>query len=275
MTAAGIAKTPRLILPVSNRTRSVRAFFAILRRDVAVTLKEFPLFLAQVLLQPLFFLLIFAKILTGLGYTSPNYQAVLFPGLVALATTITGIQSTAMALVSEFSWSKEIEDRLLAPLPTFGVSLEKLAFGALRSMIASVIMFPIGIIVLGGVPFHVGTLPLLVGTVIFGSIVGAAIGLTLGTFVPAEKINMMFALVFTPLLFSGSTQYPWLSLGNIRWFQVLSAMNPITYVSEGMRGALSPDIPHIPGLVDFAALVALTLLFSAIGMVGFRRRALS
>ena len=40
------------------------------------------------------------------------------PGLVALTAVITGMQTLAFPLVAEFGWTREIEDRLLAPMPT-------------------------------------------------------------------------------------------------------------------------------------------------------------
>src|SRR5581483_6534985 len=46
---------------------------AILRRDMYVTGREFPIFLAQVILQPLFLLFVFGKVLTQLGYARPGY----------------------------------------------------------------------------------------------------------------------------------------------------------------------------------------------------------
>ena len=32
----------------------------------------------------------------------------------------------------------------------------------------------------------------------------------------------MFALVLTPLLFTGASQYPWASLDHLRWFQLVT-----------------------------------------------------
>jgi ABC-2 type transport system permease protein len=49
-----------------------RAFSAVLRRDVFVTWSELPVFLAQVILQPLFLLFVFGKVLGALGYTRGN-----------------------------------------------------------------------------------------------------------------------------------------------------------------------------------------------------------
>ena len=87
--------------------------------------------------------------LTQLGYARPGYEQVLFPGLVALAAVLTGLQSTALPLVIEFSYSNEIEDRLLAPLPTGAVAVEKVVFAAMRACVAAAVMFPVGIWILG------------------------------------------------------------------------------------------------------------------------------
>ena len=85
---------------------------------------------------------------------------------------------------------------------------------------------------------------------------------------------MTFALVLTPLLFTGSSQYPWPSLAHIRWFQVVSALNPMTYVSEGLRGLMAPSVPHMQTWICFVVAVGSLVVLTAIGMVGFLRRAL-
>ena len=251
-----------------------RTGLAILRRDLFVTGREFPVFLAQVILQPLFLLFVFGKVLTELGYARPGYQQVLFPGLVALAAVLTGLQSTALPLVIEFSYSNEIEDRLLAPLPVGAVAVEKVVFAAMRGLVAAAVMFPIGVWILGSVPWQASTGVAVVVMMVLGSLLGAAMGLILGTYVPPNRINVTFALVLTPLIFTGSSQYPWPSLGHIRWFQVVSACNPMTYVSEGLRGLMVPSVPHIDTWACFVVAVAYLLVLMLIGMYGFNRRAL-
>ena len=84
--------------------------------------------------------------------------------------------------------------------------------------------------------------------IVLGALLGAAMGLILGTYVPPNRISVTFTLVLTPLIFTGSSQYPWPSLGHIRWFQVVSALNPMTYVSEGLRGLMAPERPPHPDL---------------------------
>jgi ABC-2 type transport system permease protein len=251
-----------------------RAFLAILRRDLYVTGREFPFFLAQVILQPLFLLFVFGKVLTQLGYARPGYVDVLFPGLVALSAVLTGFQSTALPLVIEFSYSNEIEDRLLAPLPIGAVALEKVVVSAMRGAIAAAVMFPIGLWLLGSIPWSAGAAVGVSVMTVLGALIGAAMGLVLGTFVSPNRINLTFALVTTPLLFTGSSQYPWPSLTHIRWFQIVSALNPMTYVSEGLRGLMAPNVPHIQTWICFVAAIGSLVVLTAVGMVGFLRRAL-
>lgn len=253
---------------------SARVFVAVLGRDLFVTGRELPIFLAQVVLQPLFLLFVFGKILTELGYAQRGYAQVLFPGLVALAAVLTGLQSTALPLVIEFSYTNEIEDRLLAPLPLGLVAVEKIVFASLRALTAALVMFPVGVWILGGIPWHARSADTAIAVLILGCLMGSALGLVLGTLVPPNRINIMFALILTPLLFTGASQYPWPSLVHLRWFQVVTALNPLTYVSEGLRGAMTPWVPHIPAWICVAVLVGWTLALSALGMWGFFRRSL-
>jgi ABC-2 type transport system permease protein len=251
-----------------------RVFLAVLRRDVYVTWGEFPVFLAQVILQPFFLLFIFGKVLGSLGYTRPGYASLLFPGLLALTSVITSMQTLAFPLVIEFGWTKEIEDRLLAPMATGLVAAEKVLFAALRALIATAIMIPIGILVLGSVPWRWTGLAVFLPIVLLGALLGAGLGLVLGTLVKPNRINIVFSLVFTPLLFTGCSQYPWPSLARLRWFQVLTAANPMTYVSETLRGALVPQVPHIEPWICLVVLVGAVAALLSLGVRGFYRRAI-
>jgi ABC-2 type transport system permease protein len=251
-----------------------QVFFAVLGRDVYVTWGEFPVFLAQVILQPFFLLFVFGKVLGSLGYTTNGYSDLLFPGLLALTAVITGMQTLAFPLVIEFGWTKEIEDRLLAPMSTLLVAAEKVLFATLRALVATAVMIPIGILVLGSIPWRWDGLPLFLAMVVLGSMLGASLGLVLGTLVKPNRINIVFSLVFTPLLFTGCSQYPWPSLDKLPWFQVITALNPMTYVSEGLRAALVPSVPHIEPWICLVVLVASLSVLLAIGARGFVRRSI-
>ena len=81
----------------------------------------------------------------------------------------------------------------------------------------------------------------------------------MGTVIKPEQISLMFTLIFTPLLFTGCTYYPWGALCKIRWFQAFTLLNPLTYAAEGLRYSMVPsmpgqDFPHNQPAVDSAGL---------------------
>jgi ABC-2 type transport system permease protein len=253
---------------------SLRTFFAVLWRDVFVTGRELLPFLAQVVIQPFFMLFIFGKVLAGIGYVDVNkFAPVLMAGIVALNGFLGGLQNTTMPLVLDFSFTREIEDRLLAPMPVPLVAVEKMVFGALRGIVSAVIMVPVGLWILPTVHWPLAALPAVAGVIILGSLAGAAIGMVLGTLVSPRRINIMFAVILTPLMFTGCTQFPWHGLTGERWFQVVCAINPLTYISEAMRALLVPSLNSIPLWIDIPVGVAACLIFGAIGIWGFMRRA--
>jgi len=213
-------------------------------------------------------------VLAELGYKRPGYADLLFPGLLALTAVITGMQTLAFPLVVEFGWTKEIEDRLLAPMSTGLVAAEKVVFATFRAVLATTIMFPVGVVILGSIPWRWSGVPLLVTAILLGSLLGAGLGLVMGTLVVPQRINIVFSLVFTPLLFTGCSQYPWPSLDPIRWFQVVTACNPITYVSEAFRGAMVPGVPHIQPWICILVLIVAVSVLLTVGIRGFYRRAI-
>ena len=260
--------------PTASLAISLRTFGSVLWRDIFVTWRELVPFLLQVVVQPFFTLFIFGKVLTSMGYVGGNYTAILLPGIVALNGFLGALQNTTMPLIMDFSWTREIEDRLLAPLPIPLVAIEKILFGAMRGIVAALVMVPVGFLILDGVSWPASTWLPVAGIVILGSIVGAAIGMTIGTLVTPRRINIMFAVILVPLMFTGSTQFPWMGLEHVRWFQVICALNPLTYVSEGMRAELVPQVPHITMWINVAVMILACLVFGAIGIKGFMRRAL-
>jgi ABC-2 type transport system permease protein len=251
-----------------------RTFLALCGRDLWVAVRHEPIaFLAQALLQPIFFLFVFGRVLPEIGAASGAYGSQLLPGIVALTLVLTALQNTALPLVIEFSFTKEIEDRLLAPLPVVAVGVQKMLLAALRGLIAAALILPLGELILpGGIDVEGASWVGVAGVAVAGSLCGACLGLVLGTAVPPNRISIAFSIVLTPLIFTGATFYPWASLDDLPWFQAITLANPLTYVSEGMRGALT-DAPHLASQWIALGLVGSLAVFGALGLRGFGRRA--
>ena len=77
-------------------------------------------FLSQALLQPIFFLFVFGRVLPDIGAAGPQYGDDAAAGDHGPDAGADGAAEHALPLVIEFSFTSEIEDRLLAPLPTSG-----------------------------------------------------------------------------------------------------------------------------------------------------------
>lgn len=255
---------------------AAKAFAALLIRDVVVLGRELPMFLLQTVVQPIFLLFVFGTILGKLGFTGGDYADLLFPGVVAMALILASLQNAAIKITLEFGYTREIEDRLLAPLPTRLVAAEKIVFAALQGIFAGIVMFPVGWLELGHLPGRTSGIGigLLIVLLVLGAWAGAAAGLALATAIPPQRVMMVFTLILTPLLFTGCAQYPWHSLSRIRWFQVISLVNPLTYLSEGMRAVLAPGVQHLNTGICVTALVVFGVVFSVLGIWGFERRAI-
>ena len=262
-----------------NRTLlAVNAFWAILLRDITVTGREFVPFLLQALMQPLFFLFIFGKVLPRIGLASNDFAALMLPGIVALTGMIAAMQGVTLPLVLDLGFAREIDDRLLSPLPVWWVALEKVIFGAMRGAVASSVIFPLGRLILGsGFAVRTDRLLILIGMVFLTAFVGSTIGLLMGTIIKPEQISLMFTLIFTPLLFTGCTYYPWGALGRIAWFQIFTLFNPLTYAAEGLRYSMVPpvnghDFPTLSLHWILPALLISVLLTFLAGARTFHRR---
>lgn len=260
---------------------SAAAFLAIIRRDLLVTRRQAIPFLLQTLLQPLFYLFVFGKVLPSIGATGAGFSVVLLPGVVALTTFLTAFQATAIDLARDLSFTLEIEDRLLAPIPTTLVAVEKILFAAMRGLLAGALIFPLAYLILGdGYQVRTDHLGVLIGLLVLIAFVGASFGVLLGTLVPVQQIPLLFALVLTPLIFTGCVFYPWSALNSIKWFQTLTLFNPLTYAAEGMRYAMVPAIGgHELQTLDItwiALALGVSLVVCLIGGVAFfQRRVLS
>src|SRR3989442_11512456 len=119
-----------------------KAFLAMLARDGHVARRNFVEMSLQTFLQPLMFVFIFGRVMVGSGYMPPSYKSLLLPGIMAISMVGTGIWAVAMPLIAEFQWTREIEDRLLAPMDISWLAVEKVAAGPLQALAAGLMFIP-------------------------------------------------------------------------------------------------------------------------------------
>ena len=268
-------------------TASWTAFKALLLRDMTVLRKNLKEFIPRTVLQPFLlvfvFTYVFPKIGQGIGATrgagASNFATLLVAGVVGITILFQGIQSVALPMVQEFGYTKEIEDRVMAPLPVSLVALAKVASGAIQGLIAAAIVFPIAAVVPAS-PVHLEVDWLVLVTLApLACITSAALGLTFGTVFEPRTVPIMFGVVVIPLTFLGAVYYSWVALTPIKvagfsWLKVLVLLNPLIYMNEGFRAALT-NASHMSLWAVYGALLAFAAFFLYMGVKGFKRRVLS
>jgi ABC-2 type transport system permease protein len=280
------APVPRPTLP--------KTFAAMMAREFRVLGRNAPSTFIRAVVQPLLFAFVFAYVLPkiGSGFTvaagtstaakgaasTVNFSTILVPGLMGSMFLMQGMFGTTMPLVMEFSWQRTIEDRALAPVPIRVLAIQKMTAGAIQAFIGACIVFPVVYFVhtAGEAPHvHVSNWFLLAVIMVFSAALTAALGLWLGTVVDPRKIQMIFAIVLLPATMLGCVYYPWSALHSIRWLQIATLVNPMVYMNEGLRAALTPGVGHMPLWAILIALIGGTLVLGSLAIRTFRNRVIN
>jgi ABC-2 type transport system permease protein len=253
-----------------------KTFGAMLARDAHVARRNAVQLFFQTFLQPLLFVFIFGRVMVGSGYMPASYKSLLLPGIMAISMIFTGIWAVAMPLIAEFQWTREIEDRLLAPIDISWIAVEKVIAGMLQAVVAGLVVLPLGWLVLRpGVdisvkaPLEFATILLLVAAF------SACGGLALGCSINQQHVGLMFSMVITPMIFFGCTYYPWSALQTFPILQKIVLINPLVYASEGLRATLAPQFPHLSGIAVLVALLLFDALLLFLGLRLFEKKAVS
>ena len=280
------AREPMLAIRSAAASSRI-AFGAMLLRDLVVLRKHLREFIPRTLVQPLLlcfvFLYVFPTIGTGVGggggaAGESAFATILVAGVVGLSIMFQGIQAVALPMVQEFGYTREIEDRVLAPMPVSLVALEKVTFGALQGLLAAMLVFPIASVVHASdihIHLQVHWLVLLTLTPL-ACVICSALGLTFGTIFDPRSVPLLFGIIILPLTFLGGTYYAWTTLAPVtiagfHWLQILVLVNPLIYMNEGFRAALTSS-PHMSLWAVYPALLGFCALFLWLGVQNFKRR---
>jgi ABC-2 type transport system permease protein len=261
--------------PPAGSAMFLKAFWGLYLRDLRVLSRELGPFLLRVGMQPLLFLFVFTFIMPRMAGgnpmaagSGPDFGTVLLPGLMAVAIMFSGIAAVALPLSSEFGITREIDDRVMCPVPVAAVALEKVCFSALQSMVAALMVIPMAIWIPATPVYpHIHNWFLLALVLVMSSLLAGALGLAIGSSVSPKQIGLVFSIIVVPITFLGCVYYPWAYLEKIRWLQIAVLFNPIVYISEGLRAAVTPGVHHMP---EWAILLALTIFLAILGRFGVR-----
>jgi ABC-2 type transport system permease protein len=110
---------------------------------------------------------------------------------------------------------------------------------------------------------------------VLASLLAGSLGLVIGSTVNPKQIGLVFSIIVVPITFLGCVYYPWAWLDKIPWLKYGVLFNPIVYISEGLRAAVTPSIAHMPWWAIMVALFFFTAALGRWGLKGFLGRVLS
>ncbi len=252
-----------------------KTFWALFARDAHVARRNFVPLILQTFLQPMMFVFIFGRVMVRSGYMPDSYKSLLLPGIMAISMIFTGVWAVAMPLIGEFQFTHEIEDRLLAPIENSWLAIEKVLFGAAQAVVAGLAVIPAAWLLLRPVELNLVSPVTFAGVTLLVALLSASGGLALGCSVSQTQIGLMFSMVLTPMIFFGCTYYPWSALASFPVLQKIVLVNPLVYASEGLRGTLVPQFPHVPVLAVILMLVVFDSFFLLFGLRQFRKKAVT
>src|SRR3954447_5144866 len=217
MSSITVDAAPEPLVPKRTPAAATRvAFRALLLRDAVVLRKTLKEFIPRTVLQPFLlvfvFTYVFPKIGQGVGGSGAGeteFSTILVAGVVALAIMFQGIQTVALPMVQEFGYTREIEDRVLAPLPVEMVAIEKVTAGALNGLFSALLVFPIATIV-PSTPVNLDiNWPVLLTLSLLACYMCGALGLAFGTRFEPRTVPLLFEIIILPLTMLGAIYYPW------------------------------------------------------------------
>ncbi len=255
----------------STKQTNWLAFRSMVKRDLVIQLRDKWEFVFRVAMLPFVLILLYGYILPRVGVVDPTFPNQMFPGMVGMSILVTGIHGTAVPLTMDFNMSREIEDRLQAPVNVRMVALAKMTVGILESWIGGLIVLPISLLFMGSnlnITMTAQGIPMLILILILAAVCSATLGLLVGTIIKPSQIAAMFPGFLMPLVFTGAIFFSWNDLSATPIIQKLVLVNPLLYVNEALRAVLTPHITHMPLVFSILGIVVCTLIM---GYFGFKR----
>lgn len=251
------------------------AFWAMVERDLVLVSRNFGEFAYRVAALPFMFILLFGFVLPSIGQVPESFPTLMFPGILGMSVMVAGIHGVAIPISLDFGVSREIEDRLLAPVRTEQVALAKMVIGMLEAWLGGLIVLPLAWLIMGArLDIAFENVGFFVPILVLSGLTSASLGLLLGTVVKPPQIPAMFPGFLIPMVLLGATFFTWPSLVAVPLIQALVLIDPLVYVSEAFRAVFTPGIAHMHLTYSLVGMVVSTVLMAWLGIKRFVRMAI-
>lgn len=228
-------------------------------------LRHDPVQLATRAVQPVLWLTIFGQVFTkvrGIPTGSLSYLDFMTPGILAQSILFMSIFTGLLVI-----WEKDLgilHKLMVSPAPKSALVLGKAIGAGVRCLSQLVIVYVVAVLLGVNLAWN----PLALMGVAIAVMLGAALFSTLSLIVACwakthDRVMGVGQLMMMPLFFASNAIYPLSIMPN--WLQVLSRLNPLTYLVDALRTIMlaNPTVGY--GLIlDFAVLIGITAVLVSI-----------
>jgi ABC transporter DrrB family efflux protein len=235
-----------------------------------VQIKHNPFELIDFSVQPVMFLVLFTYVFGGaLAHSPHDYLMFALPGIIVQNSLFTTL-NTGVGLSADLE--KGFFDRLRSlPIARFSPLLGRILADLAKQAWAVALLLVVGEI-LG---FRLGTGPLAVlggFVLLLGLTLAVSWAIVLVSMIAAnpEKVQIFGFVVLFPLTFTSNAFVQLNSMPG--WLQAWAKVNPVTTLSDALRGLFVSGPVTTPVLRSLLWMVAFTVVFAPLAVRAFKRR---
>lgn len=258
---------------MSNK-QTYKTFYALLCKDIAVYNKRWLYRSIDAFVWAGSSLIIAHHIMPLFGITDPAYGTFNLIGNLAIWGLFEMLTSISMFL-GDLQGDKTISYYLTLPLPSSMLFTEQAFASAYRSMASSILILPLGKLILGNALILSNIhWPCFIIAFFMINIFYGFFTMLIASYIPdLPALTMVRSRIMFPLWFLGGFQFPWKMLyGVAPKLAYISLCNPIIYVMDGIRSTVLPTEQYLPFWNCMGMLMLFSILFGYLGIHKLKQR---
>jgi len=249
-------------------------FYTLLEKDITIYNKKLIYRSIDAIVWMSSSLLVTHNLMPLFGIKDPHYGTFVFLGNLAVWGLFEMLTSIAL-FIADIQGDKAISYYMSLPIPSYLLFIEEALASAYRSIASSILMIPLGKIILGksfiisNVHWFHFFLALCIINIFYGFLT-----IFVASYIPdLAGLTMVRSRIMFPLWFLGGFQFSWKMLKTVcPSLAYISLCNPLFYVMEGLRSTGLPAENYIPFWCSMSMLICFSILFAYIGIYRLKKR---
>ncbi len=253
--------------------KMLNTFKWLLWRDIRVVSKDYLNNLLDATLLPSVLVVIFGYIFPTMGMIV-NYGNIMLIGTVA-GMSMWSASSSSGSFITDLNSQKSINYELTLPIYSYLVYIKYALSYAIKSMLMSIAIIPIGILILGSkIDYSQISLFKLIFAYVSSCLFFGFFTLLVAIMVKDITSFSRFWMRWGWLLFNlGGSQFTWYSMyRSLPKFAIINLLNPLVYPIESLRCAFLGPKDYLPYYFTISMVWFFIILFALIGIKKFKSR---